>query len=169
MAWTTNGSPDHVNVHGDPSDPTASGCCFGAATSTSSSTFSPTGSPTTLTAPTVASPTTVRYVVHVRNSSTGLEGYSSVVAVTVSPRPQQCPGTLCIGDVVAVTGGAGVNLRPCAEESSRCTPIVLMPYGTRMAVIGGPSQASGYTWWNVSGYVNGILRTGWAFENGLSR
>lgn len=109
VAWTTTGSPTHVNVHWNPTDPLAPGCCLGPGDTTDSSTVSPTPSPTTLTAPTkhpggtpITSPTTVRYVVHVSNSAGS--GSSAIVSVTLNPAPTppgpftltatpQCSGT----------------------------------------------------------------------------
>src|SRR4051812_25221388 len=69
LAWTTTGSPTHVNVHWDPTDPT--NVSNPVAGSTSDSTVSPTSSPVVLTAPTkntdgsaITSPITVKYAVH---------------------------------------------------------------------------------------------------------
>jgi len=72
-----------------------------------------------------------------------------------------------IGQYVQVynTNGLGLNLRSCASTS--CSVIVNMPDGTVMQVIGGPSQANGYTWWNLSGYVGGAFRSGWAVQDYL--
>ncbi len=90
VAWTTTGSPTHVNVHWNPTDPLGATCCQGAGDTTDSSTFSPTSSPVTLTAPTknangtaITSPTTVKYVVHVSNANGA--GNSTLVTVTVNP------------------------------------------------------------------------------------
>jgi hypothetical protein len=72
-----------------------------------------------------------------------------------------------IGQYVQVynTNGLGLNLRSCASTS--CSVIVNMPDGTVMQVIGGPSQTNGYTWWNLSGYVGGAFRSGWAVQDYL--
>lgn len=69
--------------------------------------------------------------------------------------------TFHAGEYVAVsgTGGAGLNLRSCA--STACSVVVNMPDGTVMRIIGGPTIANGYTWWNLSGSVAGVSRTGW--------
>ena len=93
VAWTTSGSPDHVNVHWNPTDPTAATAGFGNTDTTDSSTSgTSTSSPSTLTAPTknadgsaITGPTVVKYVVHVKNTASGLLGNSAVVSVTVSP------------------------------------------------------------------------------------
>jgi photosystem II stability/assembly factor-like uncharacterized protein len=72
-----------------------------------------------------------------------------------------------VGQYVSVynTNGLGLNLRSCASTS--CSIVVNMPDGTVMQVVGGPTQASGYTWWNLSGNVGGISRSGWAVQDYL--
>ncbi len=94
VAWTTSGSPDHVNIHWHPTDPLGPGNGFGPPDTTNSSTLSPTPSPYTLVAPTknidgspITVPTTVKYVVHVKNTSTGAEGSSAIVSVILTPSP----------------------------------------------------------------------------------
>jgi hypothetical protein len=74
-----------------------------------------------------------------------------------------------IGDSVRVsgTGGAGLSLRTCANTT--CSVVVNMPDGTVMQVIGGPTTAAGHTWWNLSGMVGGVSRTGWAAEDYLTK
>lgn len=57
---------------------------------------------------------------------------------------------------VANTSGIGLNLRNCA--STGCSVITSLPEGTQMNVIGGPVQAEGYTWWNITGTPG----TGWS-------
>jgi len=95
VAWSVTGSPDHINVHWNPTDPTAAGCCLGPVTSTNSSSTSPSVSPLTLVAPTqnmdgspITGATTVRYVVHAHSSSTGATAFSPVASVVVSPAGQ---------------------------------------------------------------------------------
>jgi serine protease len=74
-----------------------------------------------------------------------------------------------IGEYVTVynTGGEGLNLRTCASTS--CATIIDMPDGTVMQVIAEPTQAGGYTWWNLSGYVEGTVYSGWAVETYLEQ
>ena len=76
------GSVNHIHVHWDPVDPTAPGCCAGGATSGSTATLI--GTPAMLTAPTVTTPITIRYVAHIGNSA-GQESFSTIVSVTVVP------------------------------------------------------------------------------------
>jgi hypothetical protein len=72
-----------------------------------------------------------------------------------------------IGELVMVsgTGGEGLNLRNCPATS--CMALIDMPDGTVMEVVGGPTTADGYTWWNLSGTVGGVNYTGWAIQNFL--
>jgi Bacterial Ig-like domain (group 2) len=72
-----------------------------------------------------------------------------------------------IGEYVKVsgTGGVGLNLRSCA--STACSVLVNMPDGTVMQVIGGPTVAGGYTWWDLSGTVAGVGYTGWSIQDYL--
>ena len=42
-----------------------------------------------------------------------------------------------------------------------------MPAGTVMQVIGGPTTAAGYTWWELSGTIGGAGYTGWAIQDYL--
>jgi hypothetical protein len=72
-----------------------------------------------------------------------------------------------IGQYVTVynTSGLGLKLHSCANTS--CSEVVNMPDGTVMQVVGGPTQASGYIWWNLSGYVGGVYDSGWAVQDYL--
>lgn len=77
--------------------------------------------------------------------------------------------TIEIGSVVFVynEGEGGLNLRQCHRPSTNDTqcPRLFMPNGTKMTVIDGPIRAEKYTWWKLGGYVNGVLKTGWAVES----
>ncbi len=57
---------------------------------------------------------------------------------------------------VANTSGFGLNLR--SGPSISYSVITGLPEGTKMSVIGGPVQADGYTWWNITGSYG----TGWS-------
>jgi len=115
VTFTTAGSPSHVNIHWDPTNPLASGCCLGSTDSTSSSTLSVTSGTTSLIAPTrnvngdpLISPTTVRYAVHV--SGPGGTGSSAIVAMRVMPpdtdqtvaAPTLTPGTSTFTSFISV-------------------------------------------------------------------
>ena len=82
VSWTRSGGVSHIHVHWDPLDPTAAGCCTGGTASGSTATLL--GTPATLTAPIVTTPTTIRYVAHIGNGA-GQQGFSTVVLVTVVP------------------------------------------------------------------------------------
>ncbi len=72
-----------------------------------------------------------------------------------------------IGDSVVINNkGIGRYLRGCASTNSvNCQIIDTIPDGTKMTVVGGSTTADGYIWWELKGYVNGILRNGWAASN----
>jgi len=96
--------------------------------------------------------------VGVGDSSNPQQTNSRVLTLTVNSAG--CGQTFCPGDVVMVYGSGGLNLRSCASTS--CGVVTVMPDGTSMQVIGGPSASGGITWWNLSGYPNGVFSTGWA-------
>jgi hypothetical protein len=75
---------------------------------------------------------------------------------TTTPPPFQTGMTA----VVSNTGGSGLNVRSSARFLSDGSNIVLhgVAEGTEMTIIGGPTNADGYTWWNVA--VNGTK--GWS-------
>ena len=108
--------------------------------------------------PTLAYGASYLWAVSASNSA-GSSPTSAVVYFTVNK--------FYIGEYVKVsgTGGAGLNLRSCANTS--CSVLVNMPDGTVMQVIGGPTVAAGYTWWNLSGTVAGVSHTGWAIQDYL--
>lgn len=57
---------------------------------------------------------------------------------------------------VANAGGAGLTLRGGPNLGS--VSVGALPEGTQMTVIGGPVQATGFTWWNLTGAPG----TGWS-------
>ena len=131
VAWTTTGSPTHVNIHWSPTDPLAAGCCLGAADTTDSSTVSPTSSPVTLTAPSknadgtqIISPTTVKYVVHVSNSAGS--GNSTVISITVNPAVS---GPLTV--IITGTGSGRVTSKPNGID---CGSTCVADFGSRRTV-----------------------------------
>jgi Bacterial Ig domain/Immunoglobulin I-set domain/The GLUG motif len=66
-----------------------------------------------------------------------------------------------IGDRVQVanTGGLGLNVRNCAGTS--CTKITNEPDGSKGTVIGGPTSANGFTWWDIN-WDNNF--SGWSIQ-----
>jgi len=107
VAWTTTGSPDHANIHWDPTDPGTPSNPQGnidpntcVQNSTSCSTLSPTPSPWTLTAPVVSNPTVVKYAVHVSKGGSN-HAFTSIASVTVNPAcgpPTPTPINLVVGN-----------------------------------------------------------------------
>jgi hypothetical protein len=87
---------------------------------------------------------------------TGISGTGwSAVGEWLTPAPQ-----VGITVTVTYTGGLGLRLRNCANLS--CSIITTLPEGTQMNVFSGPTQADGYTWWAIQGYMGGTLYTGWS-------
>jgi hypothetical protein len=79
----------------------------------------------------------------------------------------QAPSGFYIGETVAVSSTTGEQLHTCANLAPTCPDLVAMPNGTVMQIVGGPTSASGYIWWQLSGYVYGTYYTGWAVQNYL--
>jgi hypothetical protein len=110
--------------------------------------------------PTLTNGATYLWAVSASNSA-GSSPTSAIVYFTVNTNE------FYIGEYVMVSGtdGEGLNLRSCADTS--CSVLVDMPDGTVMQVVGGPTAADGYTWWNLSGTVSGVSYTGWAIQDYL--
>jgi hypothetical protein len=99
------------------------------------------------------------FTVTVQNGSSGTQ--SNGLPLTIGTAGNK----FTIGETVMVsgTGGVGLNLRSCANTT--CSLLVNMPDGTVMQVIGGPTTAAGYTWWELSGKVGTTSYTGWAVQD----
>jgi hypothetical protein len=99
--------------------------------------------------------------VQVCNSANTCAVAAQTIAVTAANK-------FTIGENVKVSGtGSVLNLHSCANTAPTCSVLVGMPDGTVMQVIGGPTAAAGYTWWELSGKVAGISYTGWADQGYL--
>jgi uncharacterized protein YgiM (DUF1202 family) len=70
-------------------------------------------------------------------------------------------GKFKINDAIRVT--ETLNLRTSASTSA--IVVAVLPAGTTGTVIGGPTVASGYTWWNI----RTSRGTGWAVETWLAK
>lgn len=100
--------------------------------------------------------------------------FANVVIVTSgSPksqdRPQDnpTPGSLAVGRTVRTTASDGLNLRSGAGTNQAVQSV--LPNNTPGSITGGPTTATGYTWWQVSMEVPGIgNRTGWCAANWLT-
>ncbi|HYG80686.1 MAG TPA: Ig-like domain-containing protein, partial [Pyrinomonadaceae bacterium] len=102
----------------------------------------------------------------VRNLS-GIGNGQYAWSFTTSPPP------ISVGSAVVVsnTGGVGLRLRSTpAFLANGSNVITVLPEGTKLSVIGGPAQADGYTWWNVTGNsLTGWSATGdWLVPNDLA-
>jgi Bacterial Ig-like domain (group 2)/Bacterial SH3 domain len=67
-----------------------------------------------------------------------------------------------VGAVVTVSNTSGIGLNLHSAPSRSATVVKALPEGTQMTVIGGPTYAEGYTWWNLRGNVGGSQYTGWS-------
>ncbi len=119
------------------------------------------GIPPSASAP--ASPSTVASI----TPTTELPTSSASVAPSPSTTPSSAPTTLASflrGDA-AITVSAGLRVRSLpgvADASLKLEP--LLPLGTRLAVLGGPVVASGFTWYDVAPLgvqLAGGLSHGW--------
>jgi hypothetical protein len=67
-----------------------------------------------------------------------------------------------VGTVVATLADRGLRVRSAprvSDDSYKFEP--LLPLGTTLFVVGGPVDASGYTWYEVAPMASGGLPTGW--------
>ena len=87
----------------------------------------------------------------------------SGAAPTPTPTTPPPSGGIAVGTTVQVVDGS-LNFRTGPSTSAAIANVV--PEGTRFSVVGGPTQANGYTWWQVrnSGYG-----TGWCVGQYLRR
>jgi hypothetical protein len=66
------------------------------------------------------------------------------------------------GDIAVITGtGDCLRIRPVPAGEP---PIICLPDGTQLTVLGGPQDAGGKVWWNVTTPAN---QTGWAADEYL--
>jgi uncharacterized protein YgiM (DUF1202 family) len=84
-----------------------------------------------------------------------------LVKSTTLPPPPPTSTKFQLGDAVRVS--SGVNLR--ASPGTSGSIVRVLPAGTTGTVIGGPTAANGYTWWNIQT----PLGTGWAVETWLEK
>jgi chitodextrinase len=106
---------------------------------------------TTLTAETTYSYTVSAYDLAGNNSPQSL----AVSASTLVPPP---PPVISIGSRIQTTDRVKVRTTPTTKGKALCT----QPLGVLGTVVGGPTTASGYKWWNVN-YDSSC--DGWSVEN----
>jgi chitodextrinase len=109
---------------------------------------------TTLTAGTTYSYTVSAYDLAGNNSLQSL----AVSATTLVPPPPPPPTTISIGSRIKTTNNVKVRITPTTKGKALCT----QPLGVLGTVVGGPTTASGYKWWNVN-YDSAC--DGWSVEN----
>jgi hypothetical protein len=73
----------------------------------------------------------------------------TLVLPTVAP-PETPPATeIGPGATVVVSGTGGQGLRLRAQPTTNANIVVAVKEGTKLAVVEGPQQGDGYTWWKV--------------------
>ena len=95
--------------------------------------------------------------VRLTNGTVGWSIEGPLEKTTTTPPPS---GKFEIGDNIRVT--ENLNLRSAASTAG--SVVVVLPANTTGKVLGGPTAANGYTWWNIQT----SLGTGWAVEDWLT-
>jgi hypothetical protein len=93
-------------------------------------------------------------------NGTGDQGYIDDVVVTGTPSGPAST-KFDLNDRVQVSSGP-LNVRSCASTS--CTSLGTQPTSAQGIVIGGPTAADGFAWWQVN-FDSGV--DGWSVENFL--
>ncbi len=116
--------------------------------------------PTGTTGQVIGGPTSANGFVWYQLSTGFGQGWAAqYLSLDNSPPPA---GKFSIGDSVRVTAPNGMNLRLAPTTSART--ITKLPNGTIGEVIGGPTSADGYVFWQLS--TN--LGVGWAIQDPLT-
>lgn len=87
----------------------------------------------------------------------------TLAPVLFTPTPQP----ITVGSAVVVTGVGNQALNIRDRAGTLGTNVLFrLDDGTRLIVVDGPTQADGFTWWQVQD-VNNASQTGWAVANYL--
>src|SRR3989338_2523425 len=154
LSWTA--STDAVGVTGYRVER-----CLGSTCTTFTQIATPTG--TTYNDTLLTAATTYRYRVRANDAAGNLSGYSSIVNGTtqsVTPPPST---KFQLNDRVQVVLG---NLNVRATPSTSGTLLGSQPVGALGTIIGGPTAADGYNWWNVN---YDTAPDGWSVEDNLAK
>ena len=154
LSWTA--STDNVGVTGYRVER-----CTGSTCTTFTQVGTPTANSYSDTGLTAA--TTYRYRVRATDAAGNLSGYSSIVNGTtqsVTPPPST---KFQLNDRVQVVLG---NLNVRATPSTSGTLLGSQPVGALGTIIGGPTAADGYNWWNVN---YDTAPDGWSVEDNLAK
>lgn len=88
-------------------------------------------------------------------STSGVGSEQLIWGFTTSPSPLAPGGKVTISN----TGGVGLHLRRSpALAGDNSNVIMTLPEGSTASLVGGPTQADGYAWWNIQSSG----QTGWA-------
>lgn len=96
------------------------------------------------------------------NFDTGVDGWVAEPYIAWVSTPTATPYEFAVGEHCKVYNSTGANVRSAPNQS--LTPIGTQPNLATGVVIGGPTIASGYTWWNID-YTSGP--DGWSVDNFL--
>ncbi len=91
---------------------------------------------------------------------TGSYGAGFVANTVIAP--SSAPSGVAIGDTVKVSTDL-LNLR--SQPSTSGSVVATLPTNTQGQVVGGPTTATGYTWWQISTTAG----TGWAVRDFLTK
>lgn len=161
----TAGATTAVDVA--PPTPTPTPTFTPTPTNTPTPTFTPTPTNTPTPTPTPTPTFTPTPTSTPTRTPTPTPTFTPTATPTLTPTatptrtPTRVPGALAVGDTVRTTGSA--NLR--ANPSTTAGILTTLAAGANLTVTGGPTTASGFTWWqvrtsaNVTGWVAGNLLT----------
>ncbi len=90
---------------------------------------------------------------------------AAVVTPTAQPTATSAVSALQVGAKVRVTGTGGTGLNMRAGAGTGHARIKTLPEGTVVEIIGGPTEANGYTWWQVRDESG---TTGWVVSRYLT-
>lgn len=96
------------------------------------------------------------------NEITLVAGAGTFVPETNPAANPSISSALAVGDAAYVTLGAGIDALRLRNQPSTSGGIVqLMPNGTPVTIIGGPTDADGFTWWQLRAPDGSV---GWSAE-----
>lgn len=107
------------------------------------------------TATATAAPTALPTLVQVDTPTPAPSVATPTPSVAVNPPPN----ILAVGGYAAVNGTSGLNVRD--QASTTGAVVDQLSSGAVVHIIGGPTQAGGYSWWQVDGWPNANGKSGW--------
>jgi hypothetical protein len=108
--------------------------------------------------PEPATPETAAATPTVAATEDAADGATATATVAPTAAPAQ-PGALAVGGTAKVNVSGGLNMREQPTRQSK--QVGKLNSGVVVTIIGGPTQADNYTWWQVD---NGSGLKGWVAE-----